>query len=740
MREETVGEPEFSVIIPAYNVQGYLRQAVMSVAFDPAVEVLVVDDRSTDGTGALVDELASQFPTVTALRPEHNVGLGRARNLGLEHARGKYVLFVDGDDYLTPDAFDQLRAAIYGTEPDIVMFGYKRLYPNGDAIDGTLRAPLQIEGAFTAAERPEIFDVLNVAWNKAYRREFLSQTGIEFPVGYYEDIPWTYPLLAVAKSIVGLDEPLYLYRQRWSGSILRSTNARHLEIIDQFERLMDVMDTLELSDELQREIFTRAYRNLVTLATSMRHRLPHTRRQEYYERAQKIARERVPNGYVLPTEGDKWQLMHAMWDREYPSFMHQRRITTALLKTRSVIVRTLRTMVRMLRAPFNRRWSYEFHRRYTHIKPNLVVLETLWGRTPRLNALAVEAEIKRTHPQMKTVWAVKPEDAPAVLDGFDVVVKGTRDYYRALATAKYFFLDVNLPGWWRKRKGQVFTQLHHGTPLKLMGVEERGQTREWKDGLLRRCQHWDFSLVANAYSAEVWKHSYPVNCETLEYGYPRNDILINADARASKEARARLGIDEGARVVLYAPTFREADKGSGRVGHFADVAAALGENDVLLLRGHYFAKGEALVHTDAKILDVTDHASIEELFLAADVLVTDYSSAMFDYANLRRPIVIFAYDWEQYVRERGTYFDLTVDSPGPVARSGAELATVMEERAYESPENMQRLERFADIFGCFETGRAAQDIVARVIDGVTPTPPPRGGLPALHSWNMDRVA
>ncbi|MFN3866703.1 MAG: glycosyltransferase family 2 protein, partial [Demequina sp.] len=119
-------EAEFSVVIPAYNVQGYLRQAVMSVAFDDRTEVIVVDDRSTDGTSALADELGTLYESVRVIRPPANIGLGRARNLGLAHAQGEYVVFLDGDDYLAAGALDRLRAVVGDQAPDLVMYGYKR--------------------------------------------------------------------------------------------------------------------------------------------------------------------------------------------------------------------------------------------------------------------------------------------------------------------------------------------------------------------------------------------------------------------------------------------------------------------------------------------------------------------------------------------------------------------------------------------------------------------------------------
>ena len=735
-----VSDPQFSVIIPAYNVQGYLRQAVMSVAFDEGAEVIVVDDRSTDGTATLADELASNFASVRVVRPDQNGGLGRARNLGMREARGEYIVFIDGDDYLAADALDRLRLAIAEHDPDVVVFGYSRLYPNGDADEGIQREPLQAEAPFTAAERTQILDVLNVAWNKVYRRTFLVDLGIEFPVGYYEDIPWTYPILTAASSIIGLDEPLYLYRQRWSGSILRSTDARHVEIIDQFERLMDVMDGLNVSDEMRGEVFTRAFRNLVTLVTTKRHRIPSNLRRDFYVNTRRSLRRHAPHGYKLPKSGDKWKLMQLVWSLGYDAFEARLKAIESVKGVKTGSRRVARFGLRGLRAIYHNRRIYGLHRRAAKVDANLVVLENLWGLSPRLNCLAIDRELRQTHAGMRIVWSVTASESAGVPSGIEYAVQGSHKYYRALATAKYFFLDVNLPAWWRKRPGQVVTQLHHGTPLKLMGVEERGPDREWKNGLLVRCQTWDYSVVSNSYSAEVWKHSYPVKCETLEYGYPRNDVLVNAGPEGFHAARRRLGLAADARVLLYVPTFRERDRDSIPAMDLDVIADALDEGDVLLMRGHYLAGRERGAELHSSIVDVTEYPAIEDLYLAADVLITDYSSAMFDYANLGRPIIIFAYDWEQYRYQRGTYFDITADAPGSVVRTATELADTLASREYANAENLGKLGRFRETFCEFETGQAAPDIVAHVIDGKKRTEIPRRRVPTLSTWQMDRVA
>jgi CDP-glycerol glycerophosphotransferase len=182
-------------------------------------------------------------------------------------------------------------------------------------------------------------------------------------------------------------------------------------------------------------------------------------------------------------------------------------------------------------------------------------------------------------------------------------------------------------------------------------------------------------------------------------------------------ARAALGLADGATAVLYAPTHREYEEGYVPKLDLAQLADALGPGFVLLARLHYFYDSDPLVrelHEAGRLLDVASHPSVEELCLAADVLLTDYSSIMFDYAILNRPIVIHAPDWELYRAARGVYFDLIAEPPGVVTRTDDELAEALLSGAAWSEETARRREAFRRRFCSLETGQAAEGVVRRV--------------------------
>ncbi len=155
----------------------------------------------------------------------------------------------------------------------------------------------------------------------------------------------------------------------------------------------------------------------------------------------------------------------------------------------------------------------------------------------------------------------------------------------------------------------------------------------------------------------------PGSYEALEYGYPRNDVYYTATADDVARVRRELGVPEGKTAVLYAPTHRDYQSGFDTGLDLEAFCAAAGDDVVVLLRAHYFYD-QGRAKSSGRIIDVTGHRSSEDVCLAADALVTDYSSIMFDYANLDRPIVVYADDWEVYRETRGVYFDLMAAPPG----------------------------------------------------------------------------
>jgi CDP-glycerol glycerophosphotransferase len=346
------------------------------------------------------------------------------------------------------------------------------------------------------------------------------------------------------------------------------------------------------------------------------------------------------------------------------------------------------------------------------LEPNLAVFAAYWYRGYACNPAAIHERARELIPQLRGVWVVN--NGGTVPEGVEHVVAGTDAYYDLIARATYFVNNVNFPDHVVKRDGQVHVMTHHGTPLKRMGMDlsDAPGTRNLA-GVLRRCRRWDYSVSANPFSTLVWERAYPTPYTTLETGYPRNDVLANAADEDVRRVREELGIAPDQTAVLYAPTHREYLDDPTPPLDLVAFADGLGPGHVVMARLHYFHDEHPLLrelHEAGRIRDVASHPSVEELCLAADVLVTDYSSIMFDFAVLDRPIHIHAPDWETYRERRGTYFDLMSEAPGPVARTDAELLETV--RSGEAGD--ERRAAFRARFCALEDGHAAERVVRAV--------------------------
>ncbi|MEU4047045.1 CDP-glycerol glycerophosphotransferase family protein [Streptomyces antibioticus] len=715
--------PRFSIIVPCFKVQGFLRECLDSL-LDQSYrdfEVIAVDDRSPDGCGAILDEFAARDERVRVLHLPENVGLGRARNAGMPHATGDYLFFLDSDDTLTPGALRAIadRLAEAG-DPDVLVFDYARTYWWGGTRRNALAHLLTDVGAdpFTAAEHPEILDLLMVVWNKVYRRDFVEENGFAFPPGYYEDTPWTFPVMLSARRIATLDRICLNYRQRRQGNILSTTSRKHFDIHDQYARVFAFVDDRpELAG--WRPCLHRKMGEHCLDILAKPDRLPPSDKGEFFRRTVEMFRAHRPAGEPVPAE---LRALTGGW---------------AAYRVRRQAGRAGRELARrgaLLRGAAGgraRRAADAVHARQP-LDPRLVVYSAFSHRGVLGDPGAIYRAAREIAPELRGVWVVRDEETAALLpDDVEHVLLDSPAYRRITARAGFFVNNVNWPGSLAKRPGSVHIHTHQGTPLKYMAADllQRPGGRFGVDvpQMLRRADRWDHSLVANRHSELVWERAYPCHFASARTGSPRNDVLVTADAAATAAARARLGVPDGHTVVLYAPTRREYVRG-GHVDRIdlARLAADLGEGHTLVVRLHPSlatgpARGAGLseLHRRGVLIDATDAPHVEEVMLASDVLVTDYSALMFDYANLDRPIVVHADDWEAYRASRGAYFDITAEPPGHVSRTYRELAWLLASGSWRDEDSTRLRAAFRERFCAYDDGRAAERVVRRLLLGET---------------------
>lgn len=704
--------PRFSVIVPAYKVQAYLQECLESVLSQsyPDLELIAVDDCSPDACGALLDECAARDPRVRPLHRRENQGPGPARNAGLARATGDYLLFLDGDDTLAPDALraiaDRLKEA---GEPDVLVHDFARTDWTGEAVrdQAGLRLTEQGPAPFRLKDRPGLLSLPTVAWNKTYRREFVEREGLAFPPGDFEDIPWTYPALMAAESLATLDRVCVHHRQR--RSIQSPVRPRHFDVFEQYDRLFAYVDEHPELASWRPALFLRMVDHLATVCTGG---VSGGTRAEFLLKARahyRRYRAPVPLRSRLRHPLVRFGLHRTFRTLQLASALRRRtgKATTRLLK--AVRTATLRQ-------------HYRIQRRLP-LRADRAVFAAYGGRGHSCGPGALEQAFRAHAPHIRTAWIARPEHHHTIPTAARRVRPGTAAYWTALARSKYLVDNTDFDRRLVKRPGQILVQTQHGTPLGHKGLDLQERPAAARDTdfaeLLAGVDQWDYLLSANRHSTLTWERVYPGGYTTLQYGSPRNDVFQQATSVDVARLRESLGIPEGTVALLYAPTHRDHRRTQRATLDLERVLRRLGPRFMVLARGHHLH--EAPPAKGTRIVDVSDHPSVESLCLASDALVTDYSSIMFDYANLDRPIVIHAADddWAAYEAARGTYFDLRSFPPGAVARSEDELIDIFATGHWRGSRSTQLRSAFRERFCPYDDGRAAERVVRHVVLGET---------------------
>jgi CDP-glycerol glycerophosphotransferase len=702
-----------SFVLAVHGEQAYVEECASSLLNGAGddVELVAVDDASPDHAPSVLDALAERDARVRVIHRPERAGRGAARELGLAEASGAYVWFGETTGVVAPGGLAAVLAALAEHSPDALLV--QRREPHGPV---------------TLDERPRLADAAPRAWDKVLRTEHVRGLGCGFGRAGHDELSVTWPALLAADRIAAAAGPAYEHRRPGNAVRDRLTTGSPADVFDRYEA---VFAFLAANPGIARERARLALPAMTRHALSLYPRVPEAERADHFARVAALWRahgrgdEPAPAGRL---DALRRRMVERGDHRSYALLEASRARKRALGRRRAAAARArARAAGRAREARLKAGYRVA---RGRAIDPELAVFAAYWYRGYACNPRAIHERARELVPSLRGVWVARPDAVmPA---GVEHVAPRTPEYYDLLARARYFVNNVNFPDHLVKRPGTVHVMTHHGTPLKRMGLDLRDTpvagVRMDFDALLRRCRRWDYSISQNAFSTLVWERVYPTSYESLEVGYPRNDALALATAGDVARIRAELGIEPGRRVVMYAPTHREYRSGYVPLLDVERLAAALGEDHVVLARVHYFYGSDPslrALHRAGRLLDVAAHPSVEELCIAADVLITDYSSLMFDYAVLDRPIVIHAPDWDVYRAMRGTYFDLFAEPPGTVCTTQDEVAEALRSGAAWDDDATSARAAFRERFCSLDDGRAAERVVRRVwLDQREPAPHP----------------
>lgn len=361
------------------------------------------------------------------------------------------------------------------------------------------------------------------------------------------------------------------------------------------------------------------------------------------------------------------------------------------------------------------------------MKKNWICFESFLGKQYADSCKYIyEYLLKNYKKDYKFIWIIN-DDSVKIPGNPTRVHRFSLKYFYYMTRSKYWVNNMRQPKWYPKRKGNVFLETWHGTPLKKLVFDMEdvySASPTYKAEVYSQSRKWDYLVSDNPFSTEVFQSCFMFPKEKiLEYGYPRNDLMHHPRKdKIAARIRKKVGVPEGKKTILYAPTWRDDEyygKGQYKFKLQLDLRRLreeFGDEYVILLRTHYFiADSLDVTGVEDFAINVSKYSDITELYLISDICITDYSSVFFDYANLKRPILFFTYDLEKY-RDvlRGFYIDIEKEIPGPLLYTNDEVVDAIKNIDKIEKKYHDRYEEFYNRFCALDDGHAAERIVEKV--------------------------
>jgi CDP-glycerol glycerophosphotransferase len=360
------------------------------------------------------------------------------------------------------------------------------------------------------------------------------------------------------------------------------------------------------------------------------------------------------------------------------------------------------------------------------INKNIILFESNLGRNYTGSPRAIYEEMVRQglDTKYRCYYILENPDTP--IPGAAKAVKRSRFlYFYLFAIAGTWVCDTRLPKYIIKRPGCTYIQTWHGTPLKKLALDmdtvfmagEKG-IDNYKKNFYDNAQTWDYLISQNHFSTEIFRRAFAFHKEMLEIGYPRNDVLFaKNNVQDILALKQQLGLPLDKKIILYAPTWRDNEfygKGNYKFNpplDFGELQDKLSDEYVMIVKYHYLVMDQVDWTPYKGFVYSCDLSyDISLLYLVSDMMITDYSSVMFDYSLLKRPMLFFCYDLEQYKDTlRGFYFDFLTEAPGPVTLTSDELIAAI--KNYDTTQYQEKQEAFYRKYNHADDGKASVKVV-----------------------------
>ena len=363
----------------------------------------------------------------------------------------------------------------------------------------------------------------------------------------------------------------------------------------------------------------------------------------------------------------------------------------------------------------------------------VIFFEAFGGRNYTCSPKAIYEKIltMKEFKDFKFVWAfVDPSKHDVLNDKRLTIVKtNSKDYYKYLSIAKYWIVNSIIDEGIIKKKNQVYVQCWHGTPLKKLryDIEVNGAVLNTIEEIRKRndrdARKFDYFISPSKYCTEKFTSAFNLKALgkeniIIEKGYPRNDFLFNKTKKDVDSIKKKLGLPLDKKVIFYLPTFRDNQHTSG-VGYtynlaidFDSLKKKFSKDYVILFSPHYFiANNIDLSKYKGFVFNVARYDEINELYLVSDIIMTDYSSVFFDFANLKRPMLFYMYDFDDYQNNLRDFYISLDELPGPISKTQDELENNLKNIDSIFKDYKGKYEKFNKKYNYLDDGNASERVI-----------------------------
>lgn len=718
-----------SIIIPFKRGKRYLRDCLDSLCeqnLEDEEIIIIINGNHENGINDLISGYNQLNIKVKIFDEE--IGVGRARNEGLSIAAGEYVYFMDSDDYIYLDGLSKLIEAARKTNADFINGERINTYFirnrfNEELID---KAPLN-QGKLDnedysirliVGDKTDSMEVLSVL-HALIRKDIIGDVRFNEKNKYFSDYEFIMDIFNNIGSFYGVEDAIYA--KRISDDPIKLTSLNQEDKGDEFilycEEYNKVLNRISQYDSkkymlLKDAMLDKFYKEYHDNFAVNYARNPDNKwREEYFNALYEILADFNTSKLSLfkKMEMNAFQQKNAKKLKSFIQFRFIFNRFKQMAKSYELIKQLIYLNI------FNKK----------QINENQIMIECFRGDfysdSPKY---LYQYLYEHYNDKYEFIWVMNRKGVK-IPGNPKTVKKYSLNHFKQAAKSKYWLTNTRQPALLSKRKEQVLISTWHGTPLKRLGFDQGNlylDDPKSKFNYKKDSSEWNYLISPNRFTTEKLRSAFAYDGEVLEYGYPRNDILYNYDDVIVDEIKSRLNLPKDKKIILYAPTWRDDESYDiGKVKFtlkldLDKLRQSLNDEYIILIRTHYFISNNLkLDDYEGFAFDVSRYEDIAELYLISDMLITDYSSVFFDYANLKRPILFYTYDLDKYSSMlRGFYIDIHSEVPGPLLFTTEEVIDAIEHIDDVNDEYYDKYEEFYKRFCSIDDGNASRRIVEKI--------------------------